>query len=74
MWEMVEYASIRLMLVWAMAARFPSAMDNTASITSICCQSMARLSNEPTSKRIAMANAASLGAVPINNVIAVGAP
>ena len=65
---------MRLMLVCAIAARLPIAIDSTDRITSICCQSTARSSSPLTSRRIAIANAASLGAEPMNSVIAVGAP
>ncbi len=65
---------MRLRLVWAMAARLPTASEATASTTSICCQSMARGIMPSTSRRIAMPKAASSGAAPIIRVTAVGAP
>ena len=65
---------MRLRFVCAMAVMLPTAIDSTASTTSICCQSWARSSMPFTSSRIAIANAASLGAEPITSVTAVGAP
>ena len=73
-WEMVENASMRLRLVWAMAARLPSNSEPTESTMSICCQSMASDSMPSTSRRIMMAKAASLGAPAIISVTPVGAP
>ena len=73
-WAMVEYASMRLMLVCAIAARLPSSIDATESTTSICCQSSASPDIPSTSRRIVIAKAASLGAPPTSSVIAVGAP
>ena len=74
MCEIVEYASIRLMLVCAIAAKLPIAIDSTDMITSICCQSPARSISPFTSIRIIIANAASFGAAPMKSVIAFGAP
>lgn len=65
---------MRLRFVCAMAAMLPSAIEATARIASICRQSCARSSSPLTSRRIAIANAASLGAEPITSVTAVGAP
>ena len=73
-WAMVEYASIRLRLLWAIAARLPSSIEPTESSTSICCQSTARPSMPSTRRRMVIANAASLGAPPTSSVAAVGAP
>ena len=42
MCAMVEYASMRLRLVCAIAVMLPIASDSTASSTSICCQSIAQ--------------------------------
>ncbi len=42
MCDMVEYASMRLMLVCAMAAMLPITIDSTARIISISCQSAAK--------------------------------
>ncbi|MNV79538.1 hypothetical protein D3C71_1730950 [compost metagenome] len=72
--EMVEYASMRLRLVWPMAARLPTSSEPIDSTASICCQSIANGSKPSTSSRIVMANAASFGAPPIISVMAVGAP
>ena len=71
---MVENASMRLRLVWAMAARLPTSSEPTASTISICCQSIASGSMPCTSRRMQMANAANWGAAPISKVTAVGAP
>ena len=73
-WAMVEKASMRFRLVWAMAARLPISSEATDSTASICCQSTAKGARPSTSRRITMANAASLGAPPIIRVTAVGAP
>ena len=72
--DMVEKASMRLMLVCATAARLPTSNEAIASSISICCQSSASGSIPSTSKRIRIAKAASLGAPPISSVTAVGAP
>ena len=58
----------------SIAARLPIAIDNTARITSMLCQSSATPIRPLTSRRMAMAKPASLGAAPIIRVIAVGAP
>ena len=71
---MVEKASMRLRLVWAIAARLPISNEAMASRASICCQSMARGNKPSTSKRMTKAKAASLGAPPISSVAEVGAP
>jgi hypothetical protein len=65
---------MRLRLVCAMAARLPTSNEPMASRPSICCQSIASGSRPSTSRRMQMANAASLGAPPIISVTAVGAP
>ncbi len=74
MCEMVEYASIRFRLVCTMAVRLPIASEATASTTSITCQSTASGSRPSTSRRSAMAKAASFGAPAISSVTAVGEP
>ena len=74
MCEMVEYASMRLILVWAIAARLPIIMDITARMMSIPCQSASIAPMPSTSKRMTKPNAASLGAEPIKSTTAVGAP
>ena len=73
-WEMVEKANIRLILVCAMAARFPINSDAIDKSISICCQSIAKGSRPSTNKRMVIANAANFGAPPIIKVTAVGAP
>ena len=74
MFAIVEYASIRLMLVCEMAIRLPSTIDSTHRMISIPCQSIAVPCSAPESMRSVIANAAIFGAVPISSVIAVGAP
>ena len=74
MLAMVEYASIRLRLVCAMATKLPRTIESTDRTISIPCQSNAMPASAPASTRSVSANAASLGAVPISSVIGVGAP
>ena len=76
MCEMVEYASMRFRLVCAIAVMLPIASDATAMMISIHCHCSTRKSapSPVTSRRIMNANAASLGAEPMNSVTAVGAP
>ena len=65
---------MRLMLVCAMAVMLPTPIDNTASTASMPAQWIIIGCNASTRIRITKAKAASLGAVPMNMVIAVGAP
>ena len=74
MLAIVEYASIRLMLVCEMAMTLPAIIDSSDRISSIPCQSNAIPASEPTRSRVMKPNAASFGADPTNSVIAVGAP
>ena len=74
MCEIVEYASIRLRLVCAIATTVPIAIDNTASTTSIWLQSGCDAPSASGRSRIASANAANLDAVPMNTVTQVGDP
>ena len=74
MCEMVEYASMRFRLVCEMATILPSAMDNIARITSMPCQSPTAPASASARMRMIKPKAASFGAEPINNVMAVGAP
>ena len=74
MFAIVEYASMRLMFVCAMATTLPRTIDSSDRISSMPCQSKAIADSAPTSRRIMNANAASLGAAPMNSVIGVGAP
>ncbi len=74
MCEMVEYASMRFRLVCAMATRLPSAIEATARITSIACQSGAMPCSPLARSRITKANAAILGAPPMMIVVGVAAP
>ena len=69
-----EYASIRLMLVCAIATTLPKTIDSSARIISIPCQSNQSPPSATPSRRSMNAKAASLGAVPISSVTAVGAP
>ena len=62
------------MLDWAMAMMLPKSIDNSDRTSSMPCQSNASADSEPTSSRMAKANAASFGAEPMNSVTAVGAP
>ena len=71
---MVEKANMRLRLVCAIAARLPTNSEPMESTISICCQSGASGNMPSTSRRMTMANAASLGAPPMSRVTAVGAP
>ena len=61
-WEIVENASMRLTFVCAIAARFPMSREPTDNTISICCQSIASGNIPSTSRRIAIAKAANLGA------------
>ena len=74
MCEIVEYASMRFRLVWAMATILPSASDNTDMITSMPCQSPTAPPMESARMRMMNPKAAIFGAEPMNSVIAVGAP
>ena len=65
---------MRLILVWAIATMLPTASESTAITSIICCQSAAMAPSPSTSKRIAIAKAASLGAAPISKVTEVGEP
>ena len=74
MCEMVEYASMRFMFVCEIATILPIAIDNTASITSMPCQSDAAPASASANIRMTKPNAAIFGADAMNKVIAVGAP
>ena len=65
---------MRLMLDCAIATTLPRIIDSNDRISSMPCQSNAVADNEPTRRRIMNANAASLGAAPMNRVTGVGAP
>src|SRR3970282_1221267 len=65
---------MRLMLVCAIAVMLPTAMDSTARMVSMPAQWIMSGCIASTSMRMTNANAASLGAEPMNMVIAVGAP
>ncbi len=74
MCEMVEYASMRLILVCAMATIVPIAIESTDSTTSIWLQSACEPARASGSSRMASANAASFDAVPMKTVTQVGDP
>ena len=61
MLEIVEYASIRLMLVCAIATTLPRAIDNTAATASISCQISIQSPSPEKSSRNRIAKAASFG-------------
>ena len=65
---------MRLMLVWAMAAKLPTAIDSTERISNMFCQSFETTSRPLTSTRMTMTKAASFGALAMISVTAVGAP
>jgi hypothetical protein len=65
---------MRLMFCCAIAARLPSTIEAAATSISIICHSSAMSNSAQISRRTAIANAASLGAVAITSVTAVGAP
>ncbi len=72
--EIVEYASMRLMLACAIATTLPTAIESAASTTSMSCQASTAPPRPSASTRIASANEAILGAEPTNRVTGVGAP
>ena len=74
MCEMVEYASMRLKFVCAMATTLPSAMESTARTTSMSCQSVTMPESPSPRMRRMKPKAASFGAEPMNIVIGVAAP
>ena len=65
---------MRLILVWAMAAKLPMAIDSTARIINIICQSAEATSRPLTNTRMTTAKAASFGALAMSSVTEVGAP
>ena len=74
MCEIVEYASMRLMLVCMMAARLPTTSEATASRFSISTQSALMPPRPVTRIRKANTAAAIFGAVPTSVATAVLAP
>ena len=74
MWPMEEYAISRLILVWPMAAKAPSAIEAMATKTTICCHWAKILGKATIVVRTNMAMPATLGAAAKNAVIGVGAP
>ena len=71
---MVEYANMRFKLVCAIAVRLPMASEAIAKTINMFCQSNAITKRPSTSRRINMANAASLGAPLISKVEMEGEP
>ncbi len=71
---MVEYASMRFRLLWAMAMMLPMPMESTARMASMPVQSSCSAERPSTSRRISMPKAAILGAELMNRVTGVGAP
>ena len=65
---------MRLILSCTMAMMLPVAMDNKARMSRIICQSPCNGARPSTRTRIAIAKAASLGALLMNKVTEVGAP
>ena len=74
MCEIAEQASMRLRLVWAMAARLPMAIDRTDRM--ITHHLPVGANDQPSTSRTDDdgVKAASFGAEPMNIVTAVGAP
>ncbi len=73
--EIVEYASMRLMFVWAMATRLPIPNDNTQSTISMSRQPPSCSGPKPSlSTRQISANEPSFVTEPMNSVTGVGAP
>src|SRR5262245_28386428 len=73
-WLMLEYASIRLMSVWAIARIAPPTIDSADSTQMTGCQSQVTGWNATLNTRMSAANAATLVAADMNPVTAVGAP
>ena len=73
--EIVEYASMRLMFVCAIATRLPIPSDSTHSTISMSRQPPSCSGPKPSlSTRQISANDASFGTEPMNSVTGVGAP
>src|SRR3989304_3022978 len=71
---MLEYASIRLTSVCAIAIRLPAAIVSAASVQTTGCQFQVSGWNDTSSTRISAANAATFVAADMNAVTAGGAP
>jgi len=65
---------MRLRFDWAIATTLPIAIESTESTISIELQSGCEASRPSVSKRMVRANAAILGAEPMNSVTQVGEP
>src|ERR1700728_4583875 len=74
MCEIVEYASMRLMLVCAIATMLPTAMESTEITTSIWLQSVWEPASASGGGRMMSVKAASFDAVQMNTVTHVGDP
>ncbi len=72
--EIVEYASMRLMFVCAIATTLPTIIESAASTISMSCQASTAPPSPSASTRIASAKDAIFGADPTNRVTGVGAP
>ncbi len=71
---MLEYASSRLMSVWAIASRLPSTTETAARTHTTGRQSSVRGCRATLSTRMSAANAATLVPADMKAVTAVGAP
>ena len=71
---MVEYASMRLMFVCAIATTLPTIIDSAASTISMSCQAPDTPPSPSASRRMASANEAIFGAEPTKSVTGVGDP
>ena len=71
---MLEYASMRFMLVCTSAAKLPTTMLTTATTPMAICQVWTRSINGAAKMRRNATKAAALVAVAMNAVIGVGAP
>ena len=73
-WLMLEYASMRLMSVWAIASTLPATIESAASAHTIGCQSQPSGWNATLNTRMNAAKAATFVPADMNAVTAVGAP
>jgi len=75
--RMLAYSTIAhvgFLFLGVIATTFPIAIESTARMISIWCQSPCMTSSPSTSRRMSMPNAASFGAEPMNRVTGVAAP
>ena len=73
-WATEEYASMRLMSVWAIASTQPTTIESAASTQITGCQSHVSGWNATISTRINATKAATFVAADMNAVTGVGAP